>query len=494
MKHKKLLASVASAALLGTAMFPTSVFAADDYGIVYKGGKPFAENNGTININSQLVEGLSTLVLGGAGEVTVGENWSEGWHNRHGNDTECYAIKYFTINDAATKHSFSIKNNNYQIDVDVTNVSVVDPPAKPIAVGIDTGNGFLYGSNVIYETKEKCQGKKSEDRITGTISRESATNRQFIETNIKLKKVGADSPYLAGDNNLYFGLTDVDVSQSYKVLNSGNELSQSNMFAKDAKLLQQDFYYTKEGSEIVPKENPGTLPTNCEANGPTATTPVAGKFLNCFKDGYIYSEYNTSSNTAALNADLLGSDVFVALKDQTQREGLKLVFGFAGPAGSGIEYYAKQYTVTYTSDENGVIPEGARLLENLVAGDVASGSEDEPKEGYEFSHWIADTDVTLTDGKTIKAGDPITPEEVKKVVVDKDITFTAINEEEGGGEPEDDDNDDEEGGVIAVPDTGTSTKNLSAVLIPASAITILLSALFIRFLPRLMHKKVSFKK
>ena len=498
MKHKKIITSVASAALLSTAMFPASVFAANDYGIIYNGGKPFAENNGTININSQLIDSLSTLVRGKEAEVTVGDNWTEGWHHRFGADPECHKIKYFNSSEASTVHSFSIKNDNYQIDVDINKVTVIDPPAgtKPIVVGIEEDNGFLYGSGIMYADYNKCIDKKEEDWLTGSLTRKSPTNRQFIEANIKLKKVGADSAYLAGDDNLYFGLTDVDASQSFKILNSGNELSQSNMYAKDAKLLQQDFYYYKtEEGQVLPKDNPGTFPTSCAAQGPSDTHPdPKGPFLNCFRDGYIYSEYNTTTRNSDLNADLAGSDIFVSLKDQTQEEGLNLVFGFTDQAGSGIEYYAKQYTVTYASDENGEIPEDARATESLIAGDVASGTEEEPKEGYLFKHWIANVDVTLTDGKTIKAGDPITPEEVKKVVVDKDITFTAIHEEEGGGEPEDDGNDDEEGGVIAVPDTGASTKNLSAVLIPASIVTILLGALFIRSLPRLMHKKVSFKK
>lgn len=503
MKHKKLLTSAASAALLGAAMFPASVFA-DNYGIVYSGGKPLNENNGTININSQLIDGLSSLVSGSDGEVELTtENWLQGWHHRTGEDEECHSIDYFTISGTSStdKHSFSIKNDNYQIDVDVNSVTIIDPPTdtKPIAVGIDSENSFLYGSNVIYDTQEKCQGKQDEDKKTGSLTRKSGTNRQFIETNIKLKKIGASSVYLAGDDNLYFGLTDVDASQSFKILNSGNELSQSNMFAKSVKLLQQDFYYDRTDTdgdgkkESIPKENPGTLPATCveiTSGSPISDSNPPAPFLNCFKDGYIYSQYNTETRSSDLNADLPGSDILVSLKDKTQTDGLNLVFGFTDSAGSSVEYYAKQYNVTYASDENGEMAKDARTSESLIAGDVASGSETEPKEGYEFKYWTADVDVTLTNGKTIKAGEPITEEELKQVVVDRDIKFTAIHAAEGGEAEE----DEEEESDILTPDTGASTKSINAMLVPASIVSILIGAIIIRALPRLMHKKVGFKK
>ncbi|MBR3122051.1 hypothetical protein IKF28_01250 [Candidatus Saccharibacteria bacterium] len=510
MRHKVLLSSAASAALLGATMFPASVFADDNYGIVYSGGKPLAENNGTININSQLINELSSLVSGSDGKVELtSKNWLQGWHHRQGEDEECHSVSYFTINGTSSsdKHSFAIKNNNYQIDVDINGVSIIDPPtgtgAKPIAVGIDGGNGFLYGSNIIYDTQEKCQGAQDADKKTGSLTRKSATNRQFIETNIKLKKIGASSAYLAGDDNIYFGLTDVDASQSFKILNSGNELSQNNMFAKDAKLLQQDFYYDRADTdgdgkkESTPKENPGTLPATCTeitAQSPISDSNPSAPFLNCFKDGYIYSQYNIKTRSSDINADLAGSDILVSLKDKTQTDGLNLVFGFTDAAGSSVEYYAKQYKVTYASDKNGEIAEDARTSESLIAGDTASGSKTDPKEGYEFKYWTANVDVTLTNGKTIKAGEPITDEELKQVVVDKDITFTAIHTKEGEEPEEEDEEGEEDSGTIATPDTGASTKDINAVLIPASLITILLAALTIRALPRLAHKKVGFDK
>ena len=86
-------------------------------------------------------------------------------------------------------------------------------------------------------------------------------------------------------------------------------------------------------------------------------------------------------------------------------------------------------------------------------------------------------DVFLEDGTLIRAGDPITSEQIKTVVVDRDIKFTAIFEID-----------------VAVPNTGASTSETNAVAITFSVFGILLGALLIRSLPRLIHRKIEFNK
>ncbi|MBR2725052.1 hypothetical protein IKE97_00170 [Candidatus Saccharibacteria bacterium] len=494
MRHKVLLSSATSAALLGATMFPASVFADDNYGIVYSGGTPLSETN--LTVNSSLIEELSPLISHADAndfKVTVSSNWQKGWHNRLGNDSECHEIYYFIANDGSSTgtHQFSISNKNYQIDVNIDNVNVLnagndsDGNPKKIAVGIEEENGFLYGSNLMYGTKAGCEAKTVEDRKSNAIQRTDANNREFIETTIKLKKVGSNSTYVTNDDDLFFGITDIDASQSYKILNAENTLSKNNMFVKDARYLQPEVYIDKTTNSFVP--NPSSLPANCYSGAITESAPEA-PFLNCFNDGYIYSQYSTKTASSDVNASA-DSDVFVSLKKKTQEDGLNIVFGFTGSAGSGIEYYAKQFKVTYASDKNGEMAKDARTTEDLIAGDTASGSETEPKEGYIFKYWTANVKVTLTNGKEIKAGQPITSEELKQVVVDKDIEFTAVHALE-----DKEDKEEEEESEVATPDTGASTKDINAVLIPASLITILLAALTIRALPRLTHKKVGFDK
>ena len=45
--------------------------------------------------------------------------------------------------------------------------------------------------------------------------------------------------------------------------------------------------------------------------------------------------------------------------------------------------------------------------------------------GWRLAGWVADVDVTLSDGSTIEAGEPITQDDAAKIVVDKDIALTA---------------------------------------------------------------------
>ena len=102
-------------------------------------------------------------------------------------------------------------------------------------------------------------------------------------------------------------------------------------------------------------------------------------------------------------------------------------------------------TVTYESDEGGEIT--GIDEEPVVPNGNPTGTEDEPKDEYEFDHWEADKDVVLEDGTEIKAGDPITPEQISHIVVTEDITLTAVHKP-----------------IIAteVPDTGVLSKEGSA--------------------------------
>ena len=86
------------------------------------------------------------------------------------------------------------------------------------------------------------------------------------------------------------------------------------------------------------------------------------------------------------------------------------------------------FTITYTTDGNGSVSVESETISELYANPV--GSDPKPNTGYEFSHWTADKDVQIpgsngADLITIAAGDPITTEQLKQILVTDDITFTA---------------------------------------------------------------------
>lgn len=442
-KTKKL--PIIALSLLSPALCATSVFADSiNHGIVYSGGQDLGSSN--VTINQELVEGLTPLIS--ASGVTSTPNNAAKWKTAYMQDGDygCKEYHYFEVSqDNPVVESdglgFTITNSQFQADVQIKSVTSEDLGTKVTAVGFTPANNFIYGGWVPRSagTAQTC-GNSLEG--VSPLSAKTSDDRIFVEMVVKLHKKGETKAFTSSE--LYFGMTDIDAAQSYKILNAGNELSSSNMIAKNAADLQ-----------------------------PTDTT-LRNKFVS--SGNYIYSEYEIGADTFEIATDNI-SDIYVKLTDATQEDGLDIVFGFVNSAGSGIEYYSKQYTVTYKSDEHGEVT-GIKD-ESVFAGDVPSGTEQKPAEGYTDKAWVADVDVKLANGTTIKAGDPLSLAQVKSVIVDQDITFTALHTAE-----------EEE---IAVPDTGASTKDTDAAQIATiSVLAVLSGALLIRALPRILRRKVNF--
>lgn len=530
-------ASIVASSLLMATLSGVSVFADDgNFGIIYSGGADLGSSNVTINEN--LVSGLTTLIKSNNATSTPNGSakWKKGYAKTSGNDSPCRPFYYFevpastgaTITSAANEElGFTITGDKYVADVTIKDVEYENLEVdRTYAVGIFSHLSSIYGGWDVYEDAE-C----TDAIISKTLLRDN-DDSIFVDAVIDLHNKG-ESANLISDQ-LYFGITDIDYAQSYKIMNVGNELAPSNMFAKNADHLQQ------EGA---------TLKNKYVASG-----------------NYIYSEYDGSTGDTVVSDNK--ANVFVKLAEATQREGLDIVYGFGARAGSGIEFFAKQYVVTYETDDlkhgtiTGTITEdvmagenpssterepkegfvetkwtadvpvvlknGNRIeantpmteaqakqvvvnqditftiyferqykvtyvsdkngditgitAENVISGENPSGTEQEPKEGYVDQKWVADVDVTLEDGTTIKAGEPITAAQIKQVVVDKDIEFKVYHVTEEAAAP-------------ATPNTGATTKGADIAKIAALPVIALLGiALAIRALPRFTHKKVNFDK
>ena len=434
MKKMKVGVAVILAVAAVASMRASNVFAANSYGINYSGG---AELKGGVNvqINPNLINGLTPLVKYGGSESNVvnfsgpSNAWTEGYIKT----SVCHKVSYSKIipgSDFAEGLAYSISKNPYSINVGLSKVEVdgfsLDSGYDFVPIAISHINGGLYVGPQIY-SDNTCSNEvaKAEE-----LPANGSKGKIFVETNIKIYE---DSKSLISDG-LYFGITDVDAGQSYKILNEDNYLTQSNMYAKDSRTLQP------EDSDLKNMYN------------------SAGK--------YIYSQ-------PAFNIDS-GSDIFVSVNETVLKSnGLRVVFGFTAPAGSGVEYYAKQFVVKYVSDNNGSIT--GTKEEDIISGRNPLGSSSKPKDDFKFAYWRADVDVTLKDGTIIKAGNKLTSEQVKQVVVERDITFTAIHEES-----------------VLAPDTGefTSTESLAPVVFSVFGIAAL--ALIVGLLPRLTRKKIKF--
>ncbi len=97
------------------------------------------------------------------------------------------------------------------------------------------------------------------------------------------------------------------------------------------------------------------------------------------------------------------------------------------PSSANTTLYAtiaiNTYDVKYLCGDN--VATVSLDSETVNHGNCPTGSTVTCKVGYEFDYWTANVNVTLNDGTSISAADPITDEQLKKVEVTKGITFTA---------------------------------------------------------------------
>ncbi len=136
------------------------------------------------------------------------------------------------------------------------------------------------------------------------------------------------------------------------------------------------------------------------------------------------------------------------------------------------------YTITYETDGNGTVDPTTEEVTN--AFDNPQGSTPSAKEGFEFGCWTANVDVVLgtEEPLTITAGNPITTEQLKQVIVTDDITFTAhFAEKDVDPDPDPVDPDDSDDKTVKpasdkpVPKTGDTLPGaVAAVALGAGAI------------------------
>ena len=458
MKNKLLKTSAIALAFVGIVAQPASVFAANNnYGIDYSGGVHLGEDEHgvkNVNIPSKMVNELKFLVGSGVPDsITFSPgNWERGYMKEY--TGTCFGIRYVKVYEGRSIDEdsniwFALKKGNYTQTVKLVGFGlndVVTSETSALAFGVPDYGTIQAGPVYADPT---CTTRVSDIKELDLVNE----GQVFFETNITLSREGVSD---FTSNNLYFEISDIDNAQSFKIMNAESQLIKDNMFAKSFDALQPN--YKKEWA-ADPRYN-----------------MYVGKDLSSDGIPYIYSPY---PKTVASEDE---SNIYVKLEPSTQEEGLRLVLGFASGAGSRISYFAKQFTVEYNSDEHGVITG----LENeiVISGDNPAGSSSRPNDGYEFEYWIADKNVTLTDGTTIPAGQAITAEQVKMVVVDEDLTFTAVH----ATIPE------EESSDTLAPNTGHSTGSMNAAVISVSVIGVALGALALAMIPKFAHRKIGFKK
>ena len=405
--HKLLYALVPLLSICAIAM--GNIFAASEpYNIAYSGGSELKnvviENESLINSFTPLVARSEGVTITPTGNKWIGTSSSNKRWKKPNSTVGCestYALE-FSYNDITNviNQGYKVSGTYYDMyvtfkDVKFSGFSSAADKSKNFTITIVPGSATLGVGYQLYNDAA-CTNKVGDYTHLDTED----TYKIFIETEIVLKKRNQATNFSA--EGIYFRLSDIDAAQSYKILNSGNELT-----AKD-----------------------GSGNGKMYAKSLSALSPSSGSLKNMFNDGYVYSQYS-GANYVNCQADetngCTDANIYVPLTTTTQSNGLQFVFGFANAAGSGIEFFAKQLKVNYASDTNGRIT--GIVSEDVISGSHPTGSTQEPSTGYEFKCWTADVDVTLSSNNAvIPSGNCMTDAQVEDVKILEDTTFTAIHQ------------------------------------------------------------------
>ena len=138
-----------------------------------------------------------------------------------------------------------------------------------------------------------------------------------------------------------------------------------------------------------------------------------GEKINYAREGYVFKGWNRDKN--ATKAEFQKDDeVTVNSLDESKNN---YIYAIWAPI------------INYTTDGNGQVKEYEKFVdktnEEVELKSNPKGTETKANEGYKFSHWTADKEITLNDGTKIPAGEKITEEQLKQAVITEPLTFKA---------------------------------------------------------------------
>ena len=138
-----------------------------------------------------------------------------------------------------------------------------------------------------------------------------------------------------------------------------------------------------------------------------------GEKINYTREGYVFKGWNRDKN--ATKAEFQKDDeVTVTSLDESTNN---YIYAIWAPI------------INYTTDGNGQVKEGENFVDNtneeVELKSNPKGTETKANEGFKFSHWTADKEITLNNGTKIPAGEKITDEQLKQAVITEPLTFKA---------------------------------------------------------------------
>ena len=138
-----------------------------------------------------------------------------------------------------------------------------------------------------------------------------------------------------------------------------------------------------------------------------------GEKIKFTREGYVFKGWNTDKDATKAKFQK-GNEVTV---DSENEDTNNYIYAIWAPI------------INYTTDGNGQVKEGENFVDNtkeeVELKSNPKGTETKANDGYKFSHWTADKEITLKDGTKIPVGGEITEEQLKQAVITEPLTFTA---------------------------------------------------------------------
>lgn len=421
MKKKRMGVLAASLALTGAMASPYNVFAEvgqndNNFGIVYSGGHMLELGNnvtdGGVN-GTNLIPNLTKIIPHQGVKVTTNTNgsWQSGYilgqeHYQGQSQPTCRKYKYLVVGRngiTGGDNSFTIEKGDYRLEATIDKVTVEEPnenlPFPTTAIGVvdgettssSTGLSGIYGGWAPYSDAQ-CQNPVSN---ISDLQSSGNDNKLFIQMHMKVYRKG--NPFASDD--FYLGLIDIDAAQSYMINDFENMFATPLLYAESQSELQPDSG-TSLRNVYVERQEGSQYPS------------------------YIYSQYNENGGFNVDETTKLYAKINRAA--QMSANGVDFVFGFAGKAGSRIEYWTRQYKVQYNTTEGGKVTVSK---EDVISGDSPEGSDTTADKGYVFDYWTTDQDVRIPNGnndpKLIRAGEKIEMSEIQSLSIHDNYSFTA---------------------------------------------------------------------
>ncbi|MFQ8697061.1 MAG: SHIRT domain-containing protein, partial [Peptoniphilus harei] len=326
--------------------------------------------------------------------------------------------------------------------------------------------------DTLYDGKYK-DAKASKENFPQPIQPEGATKflgwyeknqyGRFVKANLRKPIKNNDTHLYAKWKYGYLELKyDLNLPASDKV--EGTAPTDSNSYIRDAKAQTQDigavkvnggkkvfvgWSETKDGSSglILPSETvlmdknktlyaqwkefpeQKTTKVTYDANGGVGDQYVVeeiitndshkvlgngeGEEINFTREGYVFKGWNIDKN--ATTAKFQKDDEVTVNSEEENTE--NYIYAIWAPI------------INYTTDGHGQVKEGENFVDNtkeeVELKTNPKGTETKANDGYKFSHWTADKEITLKDGTKIPAGKEITEEQLKQAVITEPLTFKA---------------------------------------------------------------------